>query len=50
MDRIERTRVTVLSVEGGKARSRIEPRDGDAGRELAVPLTAFGGPGVRRLG
>lgn len=42
-------RVRVLAVDDAEARLRIESSNGDAGREVAVPLTAFGGSGLRRL-
>jgi archaellum biogenesis ATPase FlaH len=42
-------RLRVLAVDGDEARVRTESQDGQAGREGAVPLTAFGGSGLRRV-
>lgn len=43
-------RLRVLCVERGEARLRIESSDRHAGREVAMPLSAFGGPELRRVG
>ena len=44
-----RHRLRVMAVDGDEARVRTESQDGQAGREGAVPLSAFGGSGLRRV-